>query len=86
MGSVVRLSMRAARDAGIVRQVVACAWKPVAYELDRESGVGTVISKEEPLNLRARACDRSLEGAETISPNQVSEAIQYRTFDRTLWI
>jgi magnesium chelatase family protein len=47
------------------------------------------------LNLSARAYDRilkvsrtiaDLDGKAEVSPEHVSEAIQYRTFDRTLWV
>jgi magnesium chelatase family protein len=47
------------------------------------------------LNLSARAYDRILKVARTvadlasaaeITPEHVSEAIQYRTFDRTMWV
>jgi len=47
------------------------------------------------LNLSARACDHilkvsrtiaNLDGKADISPEHVSEAIQYRTLDRTLWV
>ncbi|MDQ3116268.1 MAG: YifB family Mg chelatase-like AAA ATPase [Verrucomicrobiota bacterium] len=63
-------------------------------KLSEESQELIRIAMQE-LNLSARAYDRILKvsrtiadlaGTEAISPEHVSEAIQYRTFDRTLWV
>lgn len=64
-----------------------CKLEPESQELIR-------VAMSE-LNLSARAYDRILKVARTIAdlaslnsigPEHVSEAIQYRTFDRTLWV
>jgi magnesium chelatase family protein len=63
-------------------------------KLDDESQELIRIAMTE-LNLSARAYDRILKvsrtvadlaGTESIATEHVSEAIQYRTFDRTLWV
>jgi magnesium chelatase family protein len=63
-------------------------------KLDDESQELIRIAMSE-LNLSARAYDRILKvartiadlaGADAISSEHVSEAIQYRSFDRTLWV
>jgi len=63
-------------------------------KLDQDSQDLIRVAMNE-LNLSARAYDRilkvsrtiaDLDGAENIAPEHVSEAIQYRTFDRTLWV
>ena len=63
-------------------------------KLDADSNELIRVAMTE-LNLSARAYDRilkvsrtvaDLQGAEEITPEHVSEAIQYRTFDRTLWV
>jgi magnesium chelatase family protein len=63
-------------------------------KLDDESQELIRVAMSE-LNLSARAYDRILKvsrtvadlaGTESIATEHVSEAIQYRTFDRTLWV
>ena len=63
-------------------------------KLDTESQELIRIAMSE-LNLSARAYDRILKvartiadlaSADTITAEHISEAIQYRTFDRTLWV
>ena len=63
-------------------------------KLDADSQELVRIAMTE-LNLSARAYDRilkvartiaDLSSADAISAEHVSEAIQYRTFDRTLWV
>jgi magnesium chelatase family protein len=63
-------------------------------KLDADSNELIRIAMTE-LNLSARAYDRILKVSRTvadlddkidITPEHVSEAIQYRTFDRTLWV
>jgi magnesium chelatase family protein len=65
--------------------------KHCAISADGEKLLETAIQR---LGLSARAHDRilkvsrtiaDLEGAPTIAPNHLSEAIQYRTLDRTYW-
>jgi magnesium chelatase family protein len=64
----------------------------VPLDTDSESLLRMALTE---LNLSARAYDRILKVSRTIadlddkidiSPEHVSEAIQYRTFDRTLWV
>jgi magnesium chelatase family protein len=63
-------------------------------KLDQDSQDLIRVAMSE-LNLSARAYDRILKVSRTIAdldqkaeiaPDHVSEAIQYRTFDRTLWV
>ncbi len=63
-----------------------------AYEVEVEVNAGAGDPK---MVMSARAYDRILKVSRTIAdlddriditPEHVSEAIQYRTFDRTLWI
>ena len=63
-------------------------------KLDQDSNELIRVAMSE-LNLSARAYDRilkvsrtiaDLDGKSEILPEHVSEAIQYRTFDRTLWV
>jgi magnesium chelatase family protein len=63
-------------------------------KLDQDSQELIRVAMSE-LNLSARAYDRILKVSRTIadldakadiSSEHVSEAIQYRTFDRTLWV
>jgi magnesium chelatase family protein len=63
-------------------------------QLDADSNELIRVAMSE-LNLSARAYDRilkvsrtiaDLDSAEKITPEHVSEAIQYRTLDRTLWV
>jgi magnesium chelatase family protein len=60
-----------------------------------EFGFRSVDSATTKLSLNARAHDRILKisrtvadlaASDAITPEHVSEAIQYRTFDRTLWV
>ncbi len=59
-----------------------------------ETAKGLIQFAMSDLNLSARACDRILKvartiadlaGSESIAPDHVSEAIQYRSLDRQIW-
>jgi magnesium chelatase family protein len=79
---------------------VTCNARMAARHLKQHSKLGSdaqdlIRVAMTDLNLSARAYDRILKVARTIAdlenkidilPDHVSEAIQYRTFDRTLWV
>ena len=80
-----KVNCNARKSPRLIRQF--CKLNPDSEELIR-----TAMTD---LNLSARAYDRILKVSRTIAdlqsshqiaPEHVSEAIQYRTFDRTLWV
>ncbi len=85
----------------IIQQFIRVHWRsfavPLSFQLTKLSDESQELIRVAmtELNLSARAYDRilkvsrtvaDLQSSDEINTEHVSEAIQYRTFDRTLWV